>query len=65
MSLPPPSTCKQAPEYRVAGEQTIRGDVFSFGVILLELLTGRKPLDTTRPKGQQSLLSWVGDVMSG
>ena len=49
----------------MAGEQTIRGDVFSFGFILLELLTGRKPLDTTRPKGQQSLLSWVGDVMGG
>jgi hypothetical protein len=28
-------------------------------VILLELLTGRKPVDHTMPKGQQSLVTWV------
>lgn len=34
-------------------------DVYSFGVVLLELLTGRQPIDTTKPKGQENLVLWV------
>lgn len=49
----------QAPEYRTDGCISAKGDVYSFGVVLLELLTGRTPLDSTRPKGQQSLLTWM------
>ncbi|KAI7742381.1 hypothetical protein M8C21_026180, partial [Ambrosia artemisiifolia] len=30
-----------------------------FGVVLLELLTGRKPVDRTLPRGQQSLVTWA------
>ncbi|XP_025820883.1 PTI1-like tyrosine-protein kinase 3 isoform X2 [Panicum hallii] len=30
-----------------------------FGVVLLELLTGRKPVDHTMPRGQQSLVTWA------
>eukprot|EP00850_Spirogloea_muscicola_P012133 SM000077S21607 [mRNA] locus=s77:578903:584258:+ [translate_table: standard] len=48
----------QAPEQRSGGLQDLAGDVFGVGVVLLELLTGRKPLDPMRPKGQQSLLTW-------
>eukprot|EP00897_Mesotaenium_endlicherianum_P010850 jgi/Mesen1/9794/ME000007S09853 len=48
----------QAPEFRSSGSQTAKSDCFSFGVILLEMLTGRKPLDSSRPRGQQSLLTW-------
>jgi serine/threonine protein kinase len=43
----------------MTGVLTHKSDVYSFGVILLELLTGRKPVDHTMPKGQQSLLTWV------
>lgn len=34
-------------------------DVYSFGVVLLELVTGRKAIDITRPKGEQCLTEWV------
>jgi len=34
-------------------------DVYSFGVVLLELITGRKVIDTTRPQGETNLVTWV------
>ncbi|KAG8362696.1 hypothetical protein BUALT_BualtUnG0049800 [Buddleja alternifolia] len=33
-----------------------------FGVVLLELLTGLKPVDHTRPRGQQSLVTWMAAI---
>ncbi|XWS14288.1 hypothetical protein CRYUN_Cryun36dG0109600 [Craigia yunnanensis] len=48
-----------APEYAMTGTLSSKSDVYSFGVILLELLTGRKPVDHTLPRGQQSLVTWV------
>ncbi|GAB2220063.1 hypothetical protein Droror1_Dr00007706 [Drosera rotundifolia] len=43
----------------MTGKLTQRSDIFSFGVVLLELLTGRKPVDNTRPRGQKSLVTWA------
>lgn len=48
-----------APEYAASGKLTDRSDVFSFGVVLLELITGRKPVDPNQPLGDESLVEWV------
>jgi pto-interacting protein 1 len=48
-----------APELLMTGEFSNKSEVFSFGVVLLELLTGRKARDRTQPCAQQDLLSWV------
>jgi serine/threonine protein kinase len=39
-------------------------DVYAFGVVLLELITGRIPIDTARPKGQENLVIWVSTFFS-
>ncbi|XP_073293365.1 probable serine/threonine-protein kinase PBL25 [Primulina huaijiensis] len=51
-----------APEYESHGELTSKSDVYSFGVILLELITGRKALDTTRPVDEQNIVSWAQPI---
>uniref|UniRef100_A0A0D6R795 Protein kinase domain-containing protein n=2 Tax=Araucaria cunninghamii TaxID=56994 RepID=A0A0D6R795_ARACU len=48
-----------APEYALTGHLTTKSDVYSFGVVLLELLTGRVPVDMKRPLGQGVLVSWA------
>lgn len=45
--------------YTMTGHLSSKSNIYSFGVILLELLTGRKPVDHTLPRGQQSLVTWV------
>lgn len=48
-----------APEYVMTGHLTARSDVYSFGVVLVELLTGRRSIDKTRPSGEHNLVEWV------
>lgn len=52
-----------APEYQRTGQLTVKSDVYSFGVVLLELITGRRAIDTTRPTREQNLVSWVSFVL--
>ncbi|KAM0915933.1 hypothetical protein ACQ4PT_010504 [Festuca glaucescens] len=53
-----------APEYASSGKLTEKSDVFSFGVVLLELMTGRKPVDASRPLGDESLVEWARPLLS-
>jgi serine/threonine protein kinase len=48
-----------APEYMDTGHLTAKSDVWSFGVVLYEILTGRRSLDRNRPAAEQKLLEWV------
>ncbi|KAL8267916.1 hypothetical protein R6Q59_001714 [Mikania micrantha] len=48
-----------APEYIQTGRLTYKSDVWSYGVFLYELITGRRPIDLNRPKHEQKLLDWV------
>ncbi|KAK6922447.1 Protein kinase domain [Dillenia turbinata] len=48
-----------APEYAMTGQLTVKSDVYSFGVVFLELITGRKAIDSTGPHGEQNLVTWA------
>ncbi|KAK1267400.1 Serine/threonine-protein kinase [Acorus gramineus] len=48
-----------APEYARTGMLTLKSDVYSFGVVLLEIITGRRAIDTTRPTEEQNLVTWA------
>ncbi|GKV34154.1 hypothetical protein SLEP1_g42565 [Rubroshorea leprosula] len=53
-----------APEYLQTGHLTSKSDVWSYGVFLYELITGRRPLDRSRPKREQNLLEWIRPHLS-
>ncbi|VVB06193.1 unnamed protein product [Arabis nemorensis] len=48
-----------APEYALTGHLTTKSDVYSYGIVLLELLTGRVPVDMKRATGEGVLVSWA------
>ncbi|XP_050374683.1 putative wall-associated receptor kinase-like 16 [Argentina anserina] len=45
------------PEYLLTGQLTDKSDVYSFGVILVEILTGEKPINFDRPESQRIITS--------
>ncbi|KAH7302689.1 hypothetical protein KP509_23G083000 [Ceratopteris richardii] len=53
-----------APEYASSGKLTEKSDVFSFGVVLLELITGRRSIDVSQPSGQESLVEWARPILT-
>ncbi|XP_052207626.1 cold-responsive protein kinase 1-like [Diospyros lotus] len=51
-----------APEYAIGGSLTRKADVYSFGVLLLEIVSGRCNTNTRLPVGQQYLLERAWDL---
>ncbi|KAH9319042.1 hypothetical protein KI387_020811, partial [Taxus chinensis] len=52
-----------APEYAMTGHLLVKSDVYSYGVVLLELLSGKKPVDMSQPSGQENLVTWARPIL--
>ncbi|KAG6624631.1 probable serine/threonine-protein kinase At1g01540 [Carya illinoinensis] len=48
-----------APEYASTGMLNERSDVYSFGILLMEIISGRNPVDYSRPAGEVNLVEWL------
>ncbi|XP_051126810.1 proline-rich receptor-like protein kinase PERK4 [Andrographis paniculata] len=53
-----------APEYAASGKLTEKSDVFSFGVMLVEIIAGRRPVDPTNRTMDDSLVDWARPLMA-
>nr|CAB3496576.1 unnamed protein product [Digitaria exilis] len=54
-----------APEYASTGMLNESSDVYSFGVLLMELISGRSPVDYNRPAGEVNLVEWFRGMVGG
>jgi len=48
----------------MTGHLLVKSDVYSYGVVLLELLSGRKPVDMSQPPGQENLVAWARPLLT-
>ncbi|GAB2269599.1 hypothetical protein Dimus_004524 [Dionaea muscipula] len=53
-----------APEYASTGMLNERSDVYSFGILLVEIISGRNPVDYSRPPGEVNLVDWLKTMVS-
>ncbi|CAL9749260.1 probable serine/threonine-protein kinase PIX13 [Musa acuminata AAA Group] len=53
-----------APEYVATGHLYVKSDVYGFGVVLLETLSGQRTLDPNRPSGQHNLVDWARPMLA-
>jgi serine/threonine protein kinase len=54
-----------APEYAMFGKFTVKSDVFSFGVLVLEIISGQKiSRNILQGQSQEDLLSFVSPYLS-
>ncbi|XVF46672.1 hypothetical protein PTKIN_Ptkin03bG0046700 [Pterospermum kingtungense] len=47
------------PEYTRTYHLTVKSDVYSFGVLLVELMTGRYPIESKRPRKERITIQWA------
>ncbi|KAJ1398974.1 Serine/threonine-protein kinase, active site [Sesbania bispinosa] len=52
-----------APEYFMYGKVSDKIDVYAFGVVLLELISGREPISSETCEGQESLVMWAKPLL--
>ncbi|KAK3412523.1 hypothetical protein EUGRSUZ_I01266 [Eucalyptus grandis] len=53
-----------SPDYASTGMLNEGSDVYSFGVLLMELITGRSPIDYSRPAGEMNLVDWFRGMVA-
>ncbi|XP_015892725.1 probable receptor-like serine/threonine-protein kinase At4g34500 isoform X2 [Ziziphus jujuba] len=53
-----------SPEYASTGMLNEGSDVYSFGVLLMEIITGRSPIDYSRPAGEMNLVDWFKGMVA-
>ncbi|CAL9154583.1 unnamed protein product [Musa hybrid cultivar] len=53
-----------APEYAMTGHLLVKSDVYSYGVVLLELLSGRKPVYMSQSQGPENLVTWARPLLT-
>lgn len=53
-----------APEYASTGMLTEKSDIYSFGVMIMEIITGRAPVDYSRPPGEVNLIDWLKTMVA-
>ncbi|XP_074357194.1 receptor-like kinase TMK4 isoform X1 [Apium graveolens] len=52
-----------APEYAATGRVTTKVDIYAYGVVLMEIITGRKALDESLPEEISHLVAWFRRVL--
>ncbi|XP_078434091.1 putative serine/threonine-protein kinase At1g01540 isoform X2 [Wolffia australiana] len=53
-----------APEYAKTGMLNEKSDVYSFGILVMEIISGRSPVDYSRPPGEVSLVDWLKTMVT-
>ncbi|XP_011037532.1 PREDICTED: probable receptor-like serine/threonine-protein kinase At4g34500 [Populus euphratica] len=53
-----------SPDYASTGMLNEGSDVYSFGVLLMEMITGRSPIDYSRPAGEMNLVDWFKGMVA-
>ncbi|KAG5538320.1 hypothetical protein RHGRI_019046 [Rhododendron griersonianum] len=48
-----------APEYAWTGMLNEKSDAYSFGILIMEIISGRCPVDHSRPHGEVNLIDWL------